>query len=284
MEIDPHTALEWIADLGSRCKLFLEVAHELHPHWEGWALADGKTIFIKGIEHSLLLTADAPTQDIPTALLAPGERKTTWQSVLTSLRDDLGYPFKGLTIDGDRGLFPAARRVFPHAPIQLCLRHAGEAWTRYFLYEYKGSRRGVAECMDQVADLLTVRALDEKDDALRHWHDTRSYFLRCGLRAQVERVEALLPFYFAFLDHPGMPPTTNIIEGIIRQLSRKIHDIDGYERPDNAWNSLTLLLMRYRFHSFECSRIAGHNGHSPLELAGVSTKGIRWIEFSQRST
>jgi len=29
--------------------------------------------------------------------------------------------------------------------------------------------------------------------------------------------------------------------------------------------------------------IEGHNGKSPLELAGVNTTGINWIKFSQKN-
>ena len=40
-----------------------------------------------------------------------------------------------------------------------------------------------------------------------------------------------------------------------------------------------MVIMNYRFHKFTCSRIKGHNGKSPLELAGVNTTGINWISF-----
>jgi hypothetical protein len=282
--IKPHTALAWVNDLGVRCKSFTEVAKELCPQWDGWLFADGKAITVKGVEHALLLTADAVTQDIPTACLAPAEDFHHWQTVLQEVRDDLRFPLKGLILDGDPGLVAAAQIVFPSSSLQLCLLHAFRAWERYFKYQYKGSGRAVVSCATLVAEILSARTIEHKQEALSHWEEKRPAFIRCGLRKEVERLEAHLPFYFAFLDHPGMPETNNIMEGIIRQLSRKIHDTDGYERVDNAWNSLRLLIMRYRLHSFECSRIKGHNGLSPLELAGVHTKGIRWIEFSQRTT
>jgi hypothetical protein len=45
---------------------------------------------------------------------------------------------------------------------------------------------------------------------------------------------------------------------------------------------LKLLIMSYRFPPFSCSRNRAHNGLSPLQLAGVYTSNINWIEFSQR--
>lgn len=85
-------------------------------------------------------------------------------------------------------------------------------------------------------------------------------------------------------EHKGLPRTTNIIEGIIRQLSRKIDDTDGFNYSETAWNSLKLLIMRYRFKRFSCSRTKENNGHSPLSLAGVNTKSINWVRFSQKQT
>jgi len=82
--------------------------------------------------------------------------------------------------------------------------------------------------------------------------------------------------------HPGMPRTNSLIEGIIRNLSRKIDDTDGFESLETAWHSLKLLIMNYRFHPFSCSRNKSHNGLSPLELAGVDISHINWVEFSQR--
>jgi len=79
-----------------------------------------------------------------------------------------------------------------------------------------------------------------------------------------------------------MPITSNIIEGIIRILSRKIDATDGFESSETAWNSLTLLIMSYRFHPFNCCWIKNHNGLSPLELTGVDISNLNCVEFSQR--
>lgn len=282
--IKADTVLAWVDGLGANCKSFEEIAQELNPQWSSWLLADGKAISIKGVEHALLLAVDASTQDIPTAQLAATEDAANWRAVFLELRDQIHYPLKGLILDGDPGLLAAAREIFPSSPIQLCLRHAQEAWPRYFKYTYKGSFRGVLPFLELADEITHARTRNQKRRALRRWRQRQDGLIRCGLRDQVERFESLLPFYFTFLRHPGMPPTNGIIESVIRQLGRKIHDTDGYKRRDNAWHSLKLLIMRYRFHLFSCSRIQGHNGHSPLHLAGAKTAGIRWIKFSQRSS
>ena len=40
------------------------------------------------------------------------------------VRDKIGYPAKGIVVDGDPGLLRALHEVFPQVPIQLCIRHA----------------------------------------------------------------------------------------------------------------------------------------------------------------
>lgn len=99
----------------------------------------------------------------------------------------------------------------------------------------------------------------------------------CGLEAEFLSFLEKIPYTGTHFFHPGMPRTNNIIEGIIRNLSRKIDDTDGFESFKTAWNSLRLLIMSYRFHPFSCSRNKAHNGLSPLELAGANISKINWV-------
>ena len=73
------------------------------------------------------------------------------------------------------------------------------------------------------------------------------------------------------------------IHGKRKRKIHKITDCHGFEYADTAWNCLKLIIMNYRFHKFTCSRINGHNGKSPLSLAGVNSQGINWIKFSQKN-
>jgi len=104
--------------------------------------------------------------------------------------------------------------------------------------------------------------------------------LSCQWREELGDFESKFKNLWVHFDHPEMPGTTNVLEGIIRQLSRKIDDTDGFNSPATAWNSLKLLIMNYRFKKFSCS----HNGKSPLELAEIKTNKINWIRFSQKTT
>ena len=282
LHVRPYRIFQWIDALGENAKSFVEVAKELKPSWDGYLLLDGKVIFVQGEHYSLLLSADAATQDVPIASFAPSERAQHWEPMLECLRDEIGYPLKGLVIDGDWGLWSACQKLFPRVPLQLCVRHMGQFLHYHFRYLYKGSGKGVEAFKALAFRLLYVKSQPQRDFWLKIWQQRRQAFKYCGLEKEILSFEDKLPFLFTHLDHPGMPRTTNIIEGIIRQLSRKIDDTDGFESTETAWRSLRLLIMRYRFHRFTDSRLQGHNGKAPLELAGVNIDNIDWVQFSQK--
>lgn len=282
LKVTPLTVFRWIDMLGRNCKSFEQIAQELKPQWGGCLLADGKSIFIRGKEYALLLTADAKTHDIPMAQLARSENKEGWESVFISLRDRIPYPLQGLVIDGDFGLWAAIKRVFPEIPIQLCVRHVEQFLLYHFRYKYKGSGKGVEEFLKTAREILYAPDLGEWQRSIDSFKSHRSTWRSLGLETEYLSFIDKIPYTGTHFFHPGMPRTNSIIEGIIRNLSRKIDDTDGFESFETAWNSLRLLIMNYRFHPFSCSRIKDHNGLSPLELAQVDLSKINWVEFSQK--
>lgn len=281
--IDPHTAWGWIQELGANCKSFEEVAEELKPQWSGYLLADGKSVFVKGVEHALLLTGDVDTQDIPYASFHLRENAENWMATFLAVRDTIRYPIQGIVIDGDLGLVRACKVVYPSMPLQLCVRHVESFLSYYLKYKLRIPEQKSQPFLQMAHKLLYVQDKDQLEHYLQEYTARRRAFQHQGLGRILLIFESKFRYLWTHLDHPGMPRTSNIIEGIIRQLSRKIADTDGFETPDSAWNTLKLLIMNYRFHSFSCSRIPGHNGFSPLELARVRANGNNWVLFSQKA-
>lgn len=281
LHISKNTIFEELNSLGEHCKDFEYIAHELQPQWSGYILIDGKTIYIKEDKEVLLLTADATTQDIPLAGLFDSENATNYTDLLQDLRDGIRYPIKGITVDGEPALLKAIISVFPKVPLQLCVRHYEENLKRYFQYHFHGVKDGVPRFLDMVHRMLYTTCSAHLDHVYREYLDTLDFFSVTRLGSEVDRFESNFGRLWTHLYHPGMPRTTNIIEGVIRQLSRKIDDTDGFNSHRTAWNSLKLMIINYRFKRFSCSRIKGHNGKCPLELAGVDTSGINWVMFSK---
>ena len=123
LHIRPYQVFLWVNELGKNSKSFEEVAGELSPGYSGYFLADATTVFIQGEKNQLLLTADVETQDIPYAALSKKEDYPSWKMVFQGLKDRIGYPAKGVVVDGDPGLLRAIREMLPGMPIQLCIRH-----------------------------------------------------------------------------------------------------------------------------------------------------------------
>jgi len=104
----------------------------------------------------------------------------------------------------------------------------------------------------------------------------------CKLEAEFFSFWKKIPFTAIHFFHSGMPRTNNIIEGMIRNLSRKIDDTDASQSFETACNALKHLMMNYRFHAFSCSRNRAHTGLRPQQLAGGDISNINWVEFSQQ--
>ena len=253
LRITPFTAFRWINRLGRNCKSFEQVAQELKPQWGGYLLADGKAIFIRGREHALLLTADVQIQDIPMAQHARSENREGWESVFIPLRYNIPYPLQCLVIDGDFFLWAAIKRGFPKTPIQICVRHVEQFLLYHFRYKYKGSERGVNKFLEMAREILYAPDLEKWRESVDSFKAYRSTWRSCGLEAEYVSFLDKISYTGTHFFHPGMPRTNNIIEGIIRILSRKIDDTDGFESfppeadltqaNETAWNSLKLLII-----------------------------------------
>jgi transposase-like protein len=283
LHVRPYQIFLWLDELGSHCKSFEEVARAISPHYSGYLVADGTSIFVKGDEKQLLLTADAESQDLPYAQFAQAEDYDNWKSTLLGLRDKIRYPAQGAVIDGNPGLMRALREVFPGIPIQLCVRHLHSYHVYHLKYQFQGPKEGIEPFLDITHRMLYAKHSRHLHYLFEEYNAMRDFLIESRLEAEIVNFESKFGFIWTHFRYPRLPRTTNIIEGIIDQLKHKITDCHGFEYSDTAWNCLKMIIMNYRFHKFTCSRINGHNGKSPLELAGVNTQGINWIKFSQKN-
>jgi transposase-like protein len=264
LHVRPYQVFLWINELGKNSKSFKEVAEELSPEYCGYFLADAKT------------------QDIPYAALFEKEDYPSWKRVLQGLKERIGYPAKGVVIDKDPGLLRAVQEVFPRIPIQLCVRHLHSYHVYHLRYLFQGPKEGVEPFLDITHKMLYAKSLEHLRYLFKEYISMRTFFIQQGLEAELLNFESKIDLIWTHFQYPELPRTNNIIEGIIEKLKHKITDCHGFTYQETAWNSIKMIIMNYRFHRFSCSRIEGHNGKSPLKLAGVNTTGINWIKFSQR--
>lgn len=97
----------------------------------------------------------------------------------------------------------------------------------------------------------------------------------------VRPIQALRRDFDLYMAHhrmPEMPADNNITENVIGQLNTKLHLMQAFESAENVERYVRLIVGCYRFKRFTDSR-NGHNGKSPLELAGVHVSARDWLSF-----
>ncbi|PIZ14890.1 hypothetical protein COY51_07025, partial [Candidatus Desantisbacteria bacterium CG_4_10_14_0_8_um_filter_39_17] len=165
-----------------------------------------------------------------------------------------------------------------------CTYHALKATERYVKYHYSGGDKFWANRFLLVTKIICqCKILETAQRALAYLERHQEELRRAKLLKRMNILRLRFPHLIKHFQDSNLRPDNNIIENVIKQLNQKFKKVAGFEKFHTAFNSISLLIMHYRFHKFTCSRIPGNNGKSPLELAGVDTSHLNWVRFSQRS-
>jgi transposase-like protein len=285
--IDAKGCWSLVQRLASNCKAPWEISLGFNPRWSGYLAVDGDSIPIASHRQSILLGVDVESLDIPHLILAEHEDAENWLFFFVVLKGTLGYPFKGIVSDGDPAIESVVQLVCPGIPHQLCVKHFGDGLHRYLRYQSshgRGTWREVQRFEETVRSCLYARNLQEAKqllEAIRADPGFRRVHLEDGL-ALLERNFGRLTQHFL---HPGLPRTSNVAEGVIRKLDRRLNAMDSFANHQTAWNTIKMLALHTRFRTLtDCRRLHKHrNGLAPLELAGVNIQGLNWIHCGQRT-
>ncbi len=131
-----------------------------------------------------------------------------------------------IIMDGQKGLFLAAKTLWPRVAIQRCQFHLVA-----FAIQYIGRRPKEKVGRDLMDILYTLKEAKTKEGrdawirSYRQWEEKYEMFLsakdadkqyiRPRLRGARLIIRRAIPYLFTFLDHPGAPNTTNLVEGWI---------------------------------------------------------------------
>lgn len=129
-----------------------------------------------------------------------------------------------VVMDGQKGLFAAAKALWPKVAIQRCQFHVVS-----FAIQYLGRKPKDQASKDLLNILYTLKdakTKDKKDEWLllyNMWEQRYNpaligktalgHFAHPKLRSTRLIIRRALPNLFTFLDHPGTPNTTNLVEG-----------------------------------------------------------------------
>jgi transposase-like protein len=282
--VSAYRIFQIIDSLGANCKSTIQVARELKPTWLGYLLIDEKSIWIKGIEWYLLVAVDLKTQDIVHWDLVFREDETEVAWFLIIIKMVIAYPFRGLISDLLPVFYGTRRWLLPGIAHQFCTIHAYKTTDRYIKYHYKGGNKLWASRLLLVTRIICkCQHLETAQRAIQYLERHHSELRKAKLIRRLNLLRRRFPYLIHHFKDPNLRPNNNVVENVIRQLNMKLKKMAGFESYETAYHSISLLIMRYRFHKFECSRIPGHNGKSPLELPGADTSKIDWVRFSQRN-
>jgi len=285
LKVAPSTILRWTSEIGRSCKNLVEASLELKPSWSGILGLDGKPIKISGWKKAAFLAVDFKTKDLVHLDFVDVENEKELEKYLLVIKDKLKYPCSFIISDLGKGkvLINLVNKIFPNVPHQACVIH----FMRYVNTRLPKSKKSKYYkqnnlLREHIKKILFASNLKEVDAFLEELLSIKDRF---KVKYQKAVIKSFLRHYLLLTRHfhyHKMPRDNNIVENVIKQLNRKLKQIDGFKNEDNAHNFLKLWAMYYRFKAFTDSKERTNNGKSPLQLAGVNTSNIDWLVFSKK--
>lgn len=171
-------------------------------------------------------------------------------SDLLNIRD-MGYDVIGITTDGGDNIIRAVQYVFPNVPRQRCVVHVQRECLTSITQHPRSSE---AKLFKNLVQQLSI--VDTNNDRLwwlsqySRWtednleyvfqkgvvsYSKQEYYVHNDLRKAYIHLKRALPNLFTYIDHPGVPKTTNALEaffGHIKDLIR-LHRGLAESRIDN---------------------------------------------------
>lgn len=283
--IAASTALNWVNEFGHNCKSIQDVHKELRPSWSGILGIDGKPIKIFGSEKMVLLASDKLTHDLVHLDLVEAESEDDCKSFLLTIRDNIRYPITGIISDFGKGRvwLNLIADLFTDIPHQTCVVH----FQRYVNQRIPKSKKSHYYAQNKflrqlVADILFTDNFNDSEELFSRLKKIKNPF---KVKYQKMIITSLENHYHTLTTHfhnPDLPRDNNFVENTVKQLNRKLKQIDGFKNKDNAKNFLKLWSIFYRFKPFTDSNCEYKNGKSPLQLAGANVTNLDWLKYSQK--
>lgn len=170
---------------------------------------------------------DIASQDIISTIYVSKENYKNVFPWLKNLKEK-GLNPTHIVVDGERSVMRAIKDNWPNIIIQRCLyhiQHEGMRWLRTYPKTAAGQE---LRCI--LGTLCAVRTVKERDQFINTfnlWLKTHKAFIKTlpmlnialkDLKRTTVLIKNALPDMFNFLNEPGLPSTTNLIEGLYSRL------------------------------------------------------------------
>lgn len=164
---------------------------------------------------------------------------------------DLGYDVIGITTDGGDNIIRAVEYVFPDIPRQRCVVHVQRECLNSITQRPRSTEAKLFRNL--VQDLSICRTVNDKLWWLNMYHrweednkafvfqkavvsySHQEYYVHNDLRKAYIHLKRAIPNLFTFIDHPGVPKTTNALEAFFGHIKDQIRSHRGLSesRIDN---------------------------------------------------
>ena len=164
---------------------------------------------------------------------------------------DLGYEIIGITTDGGDNIIRAVEYVFPDVPRQRCIVHVQRECLNSITQRPRSTEAKLFRNL--IHQLSIVRTVNDKLWWLNVYHrwvedneeyvfqkgivsySKREYYMHDDLRKAYIHLKRALPNLFTYIDHPGVPKTTNALEAFFGHIKDQIRSHRGLSesRIDN---------------------------------------------------
>jgi hypothetical protein len=161
-----------------------------------------------------------------------------------------GWLFSSVTIDGRKGAISLVKRLFPDAPVQLCLFHQKAIVRRYLTGNPKTDcGKAIAKLSCDLLNLTEEQFLarlqnicDDYAGFLKERNELNQFKHR-RLRSALRSLRTNAPFLFTYKRHPelNIPHTTNSCDGSFAHWKNKVKIHRGL-KPDRRAKMIRFLL------------------------------------------
>lgn len=231
--VSRSTILNWLHDISATTTLRIRIDA---TRCSGIIQIDGKEIKIKGKKKTIFLSIDAKTKQPLSFMVCDGENKNTAEQFLKNLKSRYPREIRGIISDFGRGkcFLGVVKKVLPNVPHQVCLVH----YNRYVWLFIPRTKRSKFYLRNQLLKSLiknVVRSSTREESLF--WLERLNHFkplFRASYHKRfIKSINKNYDVLTKFLDYDFLNTNTNIVENMIRQLERKLKNLDGFKSEKN---------------------------------------------------
>ncbi len=238
------TVLNWLSIISDETHSFSIDASRC----SGIIQIDGKEIKIGGKKKTILVSIDAKTKQPLSYRISDGENKLTTESFLKSLKLKYPHEVRGIISDFGRGkcFLSVIHKVFPQAPHQVCLVH----FMRYvwlFIPRTKRSKFYLRNRLlkSMIKNVINASTREESIYWLNKINHFKPFFRASYHNRFIRSINKNYENLTRYFDYDFLNTNTNIVENMIRQLNRKLKNLDGFKSEKNLADFMNIWFNGY---------------------------------------